>query len=283
MKRIIPISILSSIALILFTSAFMSDNGRAGATGAPGETTCNTTNCHNTYASNSGGGSITATSSMNNWTYDPLATYTFSVKVARTGNHLFGVGVGILTAVNNNGGTLNITDPMHTQIKTRTISGVTRRNVVHTLNGGSSQDSMIFTFSWTAPDTTAGPLTMYFAGDATNANGQPSGDYVYTGNQVISPSSGNAISEVSYTNPLNIYPNPASDFINVQFNLPKSENVEIKLYDLAGRMSWSLTKNELSAGENNIIVKLPENLSKGIYMIRLESSSANIFRKIMIN
>jgi len=90
---------------------------------------------------------------------------------------------GTLSALN--GGTLNITDATHTQIKSATVSGVSRRNVVHTLDGGANPSSMTFNFSWTAPAAGTGPVTFYFAGVAADGDGNESNDYVYKSNQVF--------------------------------------------------------------------------------------------------
>lgn len=84
---------------------------------------------------------------MTNWEYLPNTTYNMSVTVARSSNGLFGVAIEALDATNANAGTLNITDAVSTQIKSRTVSGVSRRNVVHQLNGGATSGSKEFDFS----------------------------------------------------------------------------------------------------------------------------------------
>ena len=172
------------IAVTLLTSEQMSDNGKAAKTGAPGEVDC--TDCHSDFGINSGGGSISITATgMPTHEYTPGQTYNMSVTVARSANSLFGVGIEALTASNANGGTLNITDATHTQIKSATVSGVSRRNVVHTLDGGANPSSMTFNFSWTAPAAGTGPVTFYFAGVAADGDGNESNDYVYKSNQVF--------------------------------------------------------------------------------------------------
>ncbi|REJ84481.1 MAG: T9SS C-terminal target domain-containing protein [Bacteroidetes bacterium] len=184
MKKIILSGITATILLLILTSSNLSDNGRAGATGSPGEVDC--TNCHNSFAINSGGGSINFSSgSMINFEYEPGQTYNLSVTVARTSNGLFGVGIEALFANGDNAGTLNITDPASTQIKSRLVGAINRRNVVHQLNGGASNDSKTFNFSWTAPAAGTGPVTFYYAGVAANGGGTSVGDYVYKSSQVL--------------------------------------------------------------------------------------------------
>jgi hypothetical protein len=184
MIRKLLISILPIAAIILFSAEKMSDNGKAGKTGSPGELTC--IDCHDSYTLNSGGGSILFQSpSTANFEYSPGQTYTMSVTVSRASNSLFGVGIEALTASNNNAGTLNITDAASTTIKSATVSGVSRRNVVHKLNGGANPASKVFNFSWTAPTAGTGPVTFYYSGVAANSDGDEKNDYVYAGSQVI--------------------------------------------------------------------------------------------------
>lgn len=52
MIRKLLLGILPIAMIALFTSEKMSDNGKAGYTGSPGEQTC--TNCHSDFALNSG-------------------------------------------------------------------------------------------------------------------------------------------------------------------------------------------------------------------------------------
>ncbi len=185
MIRKLFLSIVLLGGLIFFTSSQMSDNGKAGRTNAPGETTC-VNGCHNSYALNAGSGSISIQSpGTPSWVYTPGVTYNMSVTVSQTGVSLFGVGIEALTSTNANAGTLNITDAASTVIKSTTISGVSRRNIVHKLNGGASSNSKVFNFSWTAPAAGTGNVTFYFSGVAANGNTGESGDYVYNSSQVF--------------------------------------------------------------------------------------------------
>lgn len=174
------IALFPLVAIGGFTAETMYSTGRAGNTGSPGESTCRS--CHTTYALNSGGGSITIqNSAMPGNEYVPGQTYTMSVTIAQSGINLFGFGLEALNASGDNGGTLNITDPASTQIRTAVVGGITRRNVVHTSNGGAGIGSKTFNFSWTAPAVGSGSVTFYFSGIASNANTFSSGDWVYQG------------------------------------------------------------------------------------------------------
>jgi hypothetical protein len=125
---------------------------------------------------------------MPSFHYVPGQTYNMSVTVSQTGLSLFGVGVEALLSSGANAGTLTITDFNSTQIKSVTVAGNSRRNVVHTENGGASPDSKVFTFDWTAPPAGSGNITFYFSGVAANNNNNNNLDYVYNASQVFTES-----------------------------------------------------------------------------------------------
>ena len=181
-------AVVMSVALIVFfASAIMSDNGRAGRTGSPGEATC--TDCHADYNENDGVGSISI-SGITGGTYTPGTTYNMSITVSRSGSTVFGLGCEVLTASNTNAGTLVITNSAQTQLKSATVSSVSRQSVVHQLDGGFTSNSHTFNFNWTAPAAGTGPVTFYYSSIAGNHDGNESGDYVYTSSMALTESGG---------------------------------------------------------------------------------------------
>ncbi len=264
---------------VICTAEITSDNGKAGYTGSPGESKCN--NCHNTYTLNTGGGSVTL-GGISNWQYIPGQTYNMTLTVARAGNSLFGLGLEALTSSNTNAGTLVITNSS-TQIKTKTINGVSRNNVVHTFNGGASADLKVFSFNWVAPATNVGPVTMYYNGVAANGNGNENNDYVYSGSQVISPVT-TGIETFNTENSFSVSPIPANDFLDVKFSLTKSEKVSITLYDINGRNVTNLLPESIKSGECLEHFNLKDKIStKGIYFLRMNVSGKLYDKKILLN
>lgn len=266
--------LLLSVVFIVFTSEMLSDNGKAGYTGSPGENKCN--NCHSSYALNSGGGSIVLTSDMVNWQYEPGYTYNVTATVSRTGNSLFGIGLEALTTANANAGTLTSAD-YHTQIKTKTVSSVVRNNIVHTLNGGTNANSMAFTFNWTAPSTNIGNVTMYYCGVAANSNGNENLDYVYNASQLITPMTGASTAELGEQQLLSVYPNPATDVLNITSDLSVSNPVMYKVFDLSGKQIQELTVSGRREYQLNI-----SSYAKGIYYLSAENGDHNFSKKIAI-
>lgn len=275
-KKLIAAGLFLSMFALL-TAEIMDDNGRAGATGAPGETTCNTSNCHNTFGLNSDSlGSIELRTGTANNQYIPGQVYNMEFKVARTGNHLFGLGVEALDASGNNAGTLTITQSAKTLIKTRTIGVIVRRAVTHTLNGGASNDSMVFRFNWTAP--ASGPVTFYYCGNAANANGSVSGDYIYSGSTVLTPSSSTGIIATESPLTIDVFPNPVHDRCSIQFLGNSQGTVSLQLFDMAGKLVRSET-TEASTVEWNDMSQLP----RGTYLLQVRQGDGTGFvRRILL-
>src|SRR6185295_155316 len=188
---------------IFAVADIMSEDGKAGRTGSPGENTCD--GCHNSFALNSGPGSIRISSpDLINSDYVPGQSYQVTVTIAQTGVTLFGFAFEALTNSNNlNAGTLTVTEPSHTQIKSAIVSGKSRKNMVHTKNGGLSQDSMAFNFQWIAPATDMGSITFYAIANASNKDGDTTGDYIYSTTQLVTPAGPMTISELKNTASIN--------------------------------------------------------------------------------
>lgn len=282
MKRLVYSTVGLALFAIVLSAGVMDDNGRAGVTGAPSELTCNQTNCHNSYTINSGTGSVRATSTMNNWAYVPGTTYTINVTVKRIGTPVFGIGAGILKPNGDNAGTLIVTNTTRTSIKTRLVGAYTRRNIVHTLNGGRMNDSCVFSFNWTAPSTDIGPVTMYVAGNCANGTGSAAGDYIYTMNQVINSDASVSIGNMIQTsNAVNVFPNPASEMLNVSFDNKTSGNIAIHLTDLKGSNAAELFNGFASAGTFEQQFQLPA-LPAGIYLLNVDGTESRLSRRVVI-
>jgi hypothetical protein len=275
MKKFYHLTFALGTAGVLFFAGIDSDNGKAGATGSPGEVNC--TNCHNTYALNSGSGSLAITSNMTNWEYVPGQTYQISVTVAQTGKNLFGLGFEALQSSGANAGTLSA--GTGTTIKSATVSGNSRRNVVHQLNGGASSGTHTFTFNWAAPTTNIGAITFYAAGNACNANGATSGDYVYKSSQVVNPAPVGITEEVAAPFTFSFYPNPATENITVNYSLEQSAKVTYTIYDLTGKQVQSESANRFpGAQQQNIDVN---NLQAGTYLLSV-NVNGNVITKRFI-
>jgi hypothetical protein len=282
MKARYAIILLAISSIVVLTAGITANNGRAISVGSPGEVNCNNTMCHNSYALNSGGGTIVLGSNMTSWQYVPGQTYNMTFKVKRTGNALFGMGLEALTTTNANAGNLLIINTQ-TQKKSGTVSGVTRTSVVHTLNGGASADSMVFAFNWQAPATNIGNVTMYFCGVAANGGNTPALDYVYKSTQVITPGLPSGIEDVDTENPVTVFPNPSEGVFYIHYVAGANQPVTIRLYSLAGQLSQEIISGEMRSGVCSEHVVLSPGTARGIYLLTIETAERTTVRKILVN
>jgi hypothetical protein len=85
----------------------------------------------------------------------------------------------------------------------------------------------------------------------------------------------NGVSEQTATNNLSVYPNPVIDVFTVEFEMPTTDNVEIAVYDMTGRVVKELYSGKANAGTNNFSFN-KANLSAGTYFLSIKSSSNTI-------
>jgi len=281
MIRTVPYVTAAAALAILFGSASLNSNGKEGRTGSPGELTCRD-GCHNTFPLNSGEGSISIASNMADWQYVPGTTYQMSVTVALPSSSKFGVGLEALSDANVDAGTLVITDPSSTQIKNHSISGSIRRNVVHTTNGGLGSGSKTFTFDWVAPPSDIGPVTFYFAGNASNSGNNMSGDRIYTGTQVATPSSTVSVAELeALVEGLEVSPNPFADRFTMHYNAPEGGVAELRIMDVSGRLLHSATLAPASPGRHTAHVEGLDLLPEGVLFVHLTLNGRTQVKRVV--
>ena len=265
----LPITALVALATLV-SAVSLNNNGKEGRTGSPGELTCRD-GCHNSFELNSGGGSVTLSSAnLTNWQYVPGTTYQMSVTVALSSSNKFGIGLEALSDQNVDAGTLVITDPSSTQIKNHSIGGTIRRNVVHTSNGGLGSGTKTFNFDWVAPATDIGPVTFYFAGNATNSNNTMSGDRIYTGTQVVTPASTVSVAEIdALLEGLSVSPNPFTDRFLLEYTAKEGGTPLLQVMDVTGRLLHSSPLASRGPGRHQETVEGLDHLPEGVLFLHL--------------
>ncbi len=283
MKKLLVTTLLGLIVLLFVSAAMPNDDGRAGRTGSPGESTCHS--CHDDFALNSGGGSIVlGSTNLPDWAYVPGTTYHMTCTVARDGIELFGMGLEVLTTDNTNAGTLVITDPGSTQFKNAVVLGVNRRNVVHTLNGGQGEGSKVFSFDWVAPSEDIGEVRFYYAGVAANGSGSDAGDRVYTGSQPVSASINNGVlAEEAVRGGVSVVPLPIRDQFQLGYRVASAGRVVADLLDLQGRMTAHLVATQRGPGRHVEMIDRPSGLPAGTYLLRTEVDGVAATRTVILS
>ncbi|MFN5325133.1 MAG: choice-of-anchor V domain-containing protein [Bacteroidota bacterium] len=272
--------VIGFIGVSFLVSFVRSDDGIAGKTGSPGEQTC--TGCHTGNPLNASGGSVVISApALANGQYFPGATYPISVTVSRNGAAIFGFGFEALRSTGANAGTLSITNPSQTQLKSVTIAGNSRTNVVHQLNAGAtSAGTKTFSFNWTAPASGTGTVTFYAAGNATNGGGTTAGDFVYTTSLTLTESATGINENNDVISSITVYPNPVSEMVNIGLELSKNTDVKIRIYSVDGKLVDEPITEKLTSGTHRLEFSAPT--VKGVYWMELEHSSGKSTEKIIV-
>jgi hypothetical protein len=80
---------------------------------------------------------------------------------------------------------------------------------------------------------------------------------------------------------LAVAPNPFSNTTTINYTLPSSGNVSLKLYDVTGKLARTLGSGYHTAGTSSFTVPR-SSLSSGIYVLKLESGGFTTTSKIII-
>jgi hypothetical protein len=77
------------------------------------------------------------------------------------------------------------------------------------------------------------------------------------------------------------YPNPFNPTTTIQYALPKSSNVEIKVYDLVGREVTTLI-NEFKQAGNYSVEFNANNFASGVYFYRIKAGDFTDTKKMLL-
>jgi hypothetical protein len=80
---------------------------------------------------------------------------------------------------------------------------------------------------------------------------------------------------------LTIYPNPASDFITVKFDLENNIPVQINIFDLSGRLVQQQYENSLNKGKQTIHLNT-QALNRGTYLVKVVAGNEISTAKLII-
>ncbi len=77
------------------------------------------------------------------------------------------------------------------------------------------------------------------------------------------------------------YPNPFNPVTQIVFNLPRSADIQLLVYDVTGHKVKTLVKGRLSAGRHQVAFDAGE-LSSGVYLYRLQTPTVTRVRKMLL-
>lgn len=256
------------------TTMLSTGGAPAGYTGSPSDArTC--TNCHSGVAATAQSEWITSDIPVDG--YIPNTTYTITATANGVGHTKFGFQVSPQNASGTLLGTL-----ASTSSETQLVGS--DKYITHKSSGTSGIDSKAWTFDWTAPSAGTGSVAFYGAFNVSNANGSTSGDTIYNSSLLVEENTGIGISDNNFIEySVSIYPNPISDQLYIQYSLLKPANVEIKLFDLQGKLCKTLLSEIKSASNYTSSFNINQNqIAKGVYLIETTIGHTSNTQKIIV-
>ena len=267
-----------SLAVILFqsNSGGYSDGN---ATGSPGGTAgCS---CHTAFAQTNPNLFIIITDSLgvSANSYKPGAKYTISISLSSTKNQMrAGFQATVFNAVNQFVGTFE-NNIMPTQVSVVPLGNnpsitVARHNNA-TVGGITSGNTTTWKFSWIAPNIGVGNVQFYAGAIDADFNTQNTGDDFYKTTQTF-PEMVSGINDIFKTSIKSIYPNPASQYI--QLDIPSMQGkAKIEVYSISGQKMMTLNEDA-----NQIQVPVT-NLSNGAYMVYVSQNGKTAIGQFIKN
>lgn len=177
-----------------------------------------------------------------------------------------------------------------------------RKVIIGTDFGVFATDDITSTsVTWTAENNGLGIVPVYMIRQQTTSNFWASGNSGVTNHGILyaathgrglfkcetlrSPLAVEEVNDntnISILGNILVYPNPASNIANVQFKLHKASDVDIKVYDLNGRLVIKDFKSKLCSGEHTYPITT-RYLDKGTYIICLTSEGNKSTGKFIVH
>ncbi len=79
---------------------------------------------------------------------------------------------------------------------------------------------------------------------------------------------------------LDIYPNPASNNVNINLSLKEYQDVNVALYDLSGQTIFEEQYKDIKDKQTNVDLSM---LASGTYILKFGLAEGNTFRKVIVN
>ena len=264
MQKRILISVFVILAGVLITAiqfgnAYAYGNGVAGRTLKPGSSPGCT--CHSGSSNSAVVVTITGPSTLQ---AGQTGTYTFSVSRSSGTFSTGGIDIAVSSGTLGLGGSSGI----------KLLSS----EIVHSSKFTSATTK---TFTVTAPNT-AGTLTIYATGAGASSS-PPAWNHATSLDVTVTPVSGiTGTGEIPVEFLLSQnYPNPFNPITNISFALPKSEFVNLSVYDLSGKLVSELVNGQMQAG-NYTTSWDASGISSGVYFYKVTAGEFTAVKKLTL-
>jgi hypothetical protein len=237
-----------ALVLVAATAAARSSNPPDANTNAPGEGSC--VMCHQTFPLNSGAGELDVLGLPVEYT--PGESYPLTLTLADPIAARWGFQLTVLDESGVSVGDLVATDGVGTQLST---SG-DRTYLEHTLAGTQPgvTGAVSWDFTWQAPASGTGLVTVYATGNAADGNGTPLGDHVYATSFLSGEGTTVSAREVPVALQLRgNAPNPFNPRTEIRFELAVPAEVRVTVLAPDGRRVATLADGARGAGLQRVV------------------------------
>jgi hypothetical protein len=286
MKKKLLLAFLLLVALLTITSGVRDVNSNAaplGSTGAPGEQTCAKSGCHTGSAINTGKAKLFLDFGNALSTYEPGKEYTITVSLQQQAIQRFGFQVLALDDNRLNTGTLLVTDSIRTQAQQGLGPYTGRSYITYRYPGTEPYGNGLgqWTFKWKAPDNYNGNITFYAAAVAANNDGTDAGDTVYTHQAAVSRSVTGIEQVAAAALQVNIFPNPAHQWVRVVYTVAQTANTVIRLTGVNGKDVLPPTARHDAAGVQQMELNTSA-IAPGTYLLSVLSGGSAQSKRLII-
>lgn len=269
-KRILLFTAIAGMGYVTLSSSSsspalnMSIGNRTGAKGTTA--TCGGGSCHGTGAGTTVTITVDSAGGVPTTRYKPGMAYTVNVHGTRTGSAFtkFGFQFASVSGTGASQVQAGTASGFPTDVASHSASSL---NIVeHTLPLTGSAGSYHVQFTWTAPSSAVGNITMYSILNSVNGLGSADGNDLFgntsiTLTPILTPSS---VAQVANNIGVTAYPNPVTSILNLQAE--KAGTYAVHVYDLNGR---TIANEQMTI--NGTASINTSNWATGLYMVMLEN------------
>jgi hypothetical protein len=90
------------------------------------------------------------------------------------------------------------------------------------------------------------------------------------------------IEEKEAFNSISLYPNPASNIINVKMDLVESTDVEVMVYDITGKLVAAVHDEKVMSGLHVVKIDIV-NMNNGLYIVAIKAEKATAIKRLLVN
>jgi len=105
-------------------------------------------------------------------------------------------------------------------------------------------------------------------------------DYLWVDNLAFSGSVVGLTEKQSSLKAIAVFPNPATDLVNINFTAKNTSNVKVELYDVTGKKVYENNLEQISGASSQSINV--SKFAKGVYVVKIVSDNTSETRKIVI-